>query len=92
MLAAYVRAKQIFGIYYRDAAGSYAAISDATLSNLADKYRLFYDRPYLDIFHELGITLFVADTQGTENAAYAKIPDLHPLASLSGFTVYTPNK
>lgn len=78
---------RLFGIYYRDAEGSYAAIPNSILSTLAQKYQTFYSRPVQDVFRELGITMLVVD-DGTSTSTYAVIPNARLSTALPGFTVY----
>ncbi len=79
--------ERLFGLYYRQSTGYSASIPDEVLEELAGKYRVFYVRPFADVFKELGITIVVAPAQ--EKAVYDRIPALHLFASPEGYRVYT---
>ncbi|HYF12708.1 MAG TPA: hypothetical protein VD928_00175, partial [Candidatus Paceibacterota bacterium] len=76
----------LFGLYYRQLQGSSEAIPDEILSELAEKYRVFYARPYIDILRDLKITVVVAPTQ---QQVYSSIPELHPFVVAGSYTIYT---
>ena len=56
-------AKRLFGVYWRDQAGSYAAIPDSLLQQYAAAYKAVYAAPLAETFKSLGIGMAIKDTQ-----------------------------
>lgn len=52
---------RLFGVYWRDTAGSYAAIPDALIDTYAQQYKDAYAEPLTTLFKTLGITEIVWD-------------------------------
>jgi putative flippase GtrA len=78
----------LFGMYYREMTGSYGAIPDSTLASLVGKYQRFYARRYEDIRDELGITLFVIDTEKSKKNSFGSTFAQPSFVEPAGFTVY----
>ncbi len=54
---------RLFGVYWRDSAGSYAAIPDTLLDTYVQAYVETYTQPLNTLFRELGVTEVVWDTK-----------------------------
>ena len=52
---------RIFGLYWREKDGSYAAIPDSLLEGYAKDYETFFAKPYPELFQDMGITMVAWD-------------------------------
>lgn len=53
--------RRVFQLYWRDTAGSYAAIPETLLQDYAAEYALFFQKPYREALRDMGITLVAWD-------------------------------
>jgi hypothetical protein len=92
ILASFIRDRTdvsgwIDGLYWRQAKGDLAAIPDEELADLAQKYAMFYARPYYEAFADLHITSVVAPTNTAQT--YTKIESLKLLGTFGDYNLYT---
>jgi putative flippase GtrA len=81
-------ANELFGVYWRDQAGSYAAIPNRLFQGYAKEYPQVYAMPYASLFTQLGVTLIVWDRVQDPEWKLDAAAGLTAVYSNARFTVY----
>jgi hypothetical protein len=81
-------AGELYGVYWRDQSGSYAAIPNSLLISYAEQYEKVYATPYAELFKELGVTQVVWDRSIDPEWMLGNASSLDPVYVNSRFTVY----
>jgi putative flippase GtrA len=79
---------ELYGTYWRDQAGSYAAIPDSLLQSYATQYSKIYATSYDTLLKELDSTQVVWDRTEDPEWKLSSVPGLTQIYSDSRFTIY----
>ncbi len=80
--------QRLFGVYWRDQAGSYAAIPDSLLEQYAAQYPGIYAEPIVDIVKNLGVTTIIWN-QNDEPVWDISSSTTMPISTTDTFKVYS---
>jgi len=81
-------ARRLFGVYWRDQYGSYAAIPDSLLAQYADDYTKSSRESIPAQLRSLGASIFVWDTKNSPAGDMGRTFSTKPIFSAAGFEVY----
>lgn len=80
--------QRIFGVYWRDAAGSYDALPNALIESYARRYAALYQEPLATVFRQLGVTEIVWDAAAAPSWNLGAQSGLHIVATIGRYSVY----